>query len=171
MELDSLRPQGQEPLAVFGLSEEAVGILDWLDVSAFVYDNRGEILWANRASEELLGGSVNELQGRHFTDFLAKGDTEVAEMHFRRTTEGFERAAEFVADFVDREGRRVRVKTLCLPLMREGQVVGLLRLSVPTDVLVDEDVDTRHWPTLTPRQYEVLGLLCEGSSTRQSLTA
>ena len=164
---DPVRHQGQELLAVCGLSEEAVGILDWLDVFAYIYDKRGQILWANRAGQELVGGSVGELRGHHFSEFLAEGDAEVADMHFMRTIEGFECAAEFVADFIDREGRRVRVKTLCLPLMREGQVGGLLRLSVPTNVVVDDEVDTRHWPVLTPRQHEVLGLLCAGLSTRE----
>ena len=167
VEQDPVRHQGQEPLAVCGLSEEAVGILDWLDVFAYIYDTRGTILWANRAGWELVGGSMSEIQGRHFTEFLAEADAEVADMHFTRTTEGFERAAEYVADFIDREGGRVRVKTLCLPLMREGQAVGLLRLSVPTGVVVDDDVGTRRWPVFTPRQYEVLQLMCSGSSTRE----
>ena len=110
---------------------------------------------------------MSELQGHHFSEFLAEGDAEVADMHFTRTIEGVEGAAEFVADFIDRRGRRVRVKTLCLPLMREGHVAGLLRLFVPQKRVVDDDVDTRHWPILTPRQYEVLGLLCAGLSTRE----
>ena len=164
---DRVGLQERDPLAECGLSEEAVGILDLLDAFVYLYDMSGTTLWANRAGRRLVGCPLEELRGRHFTEFLAEADAEVAEVHFGRTIQGLDSVAEYTADFVDRDGGCVTVKTFCLPLMRGRQIIGLMRLCVPTDVARRDDMATRHWPSLTPRQSEVLELLCAGLSTRE----
>lgn len=148
-------------LATWGLPDEAVRVFDCLDALVFIFDP-GKIVWVNRAAELASGCSATELQGRHLGEFLTEGDAVVTDVHFRRKTEGSGQEG-----FVDREGTRVRVKAFSFPLKQEGRVVGVLALALPVGPDPRGDWGTRRWPSLTPRQYEVLRLLCSGLSTKE----
>ena len=147
--------------AMWGLPEDATRVLDHLDALVFIFDP-GKIVWVNRAAELASGWSATELQGRHLGELLTEGGAVVADVHFRRKTEGPGQEG-----LVDREGTRVRVKAFSFPLKQEGQVVGVLALAVPVGPDSRGDVGAWRWPSLTPRQSEVLGLLCAGLSTRE----
>lgn len=148
------------------------GILDALDrvsVPAGLLDERGVIVWVNRASERRLADTAADRVGRHFTEFVDPEQAAFARALVDDLLGGRAEARDLELEVRGRGGER-SVVGASLAAIRDGErVVGVLSVAF----------DSRHPAqgaelhvarrgreiSLTPRQREVLRHLAAGRST------
>ena len=133
--------------------------LEDVNVPTYVIDRVGVIRWVNSAARRLVG----EVRGRQFTSVVAPEETLRAREHFARKITGSERVTDAKVILVDERGARVDVDISSVPLLEDHRIVGVF--GQISDVREDEPKSPP--PHLTPRQVEVLRLLCRGASTDQ----
>jgi PAS domain S-box-containing protein len=147
-----------DPLAL--LSGSVRDAFDEIDLPAYVFDLRGTLRWANRATCTLIGERV----GQPFRAFLPADVRERVKVEFARKIVAGSATTYELAVF-DVDGRRVELRVRSAPLRRrDGEIVGVVGLAVP----LQEHVPRRAAPFdagLTPRQAEILRLLADGLST------
>ena len=130
----------QNPLELLALSREE--LIDALNRSQerfrslindnpdmnYILDREGRVLQMNRAGEQLLGYTQEELQaGGDFTQRMFEADIPLAREHFRRV---LDRSVEqFETRLVHREGKILTLEVLARPLVEDGQVVGLFGIA------------------------------------------
>jgi PAS domain S-box-containing protein len=133
--------------------------LEDVNVPTYVIDRVGVIRWVNAAARRLVG----DVRGRQFTSVVAPEETLRAREHFARKIAGTERVTDAEVVLIDEHGERVDVDVSSVPLVEDHRVVGVFGQICD----VREDEPTAPPPHLTPRQVEVLRLLCRGASTDQ----
>jgi diguanylate cyclase (GGDEF)-like protein/PAS domain S-box-containing protein len=84
----------------------------------FVCDREGEIQFANRASEKLLGYGSQEIVGKTLKDFLAPGDDPFIETFRRRSFRNIERL------FRGKNGQTVDLMLSIAPVLHRGEPAG-----------------------------------------------
>jgi PAS domain S-box-containing protein len=133
--------------------------LEDVNVPTYVIDRVGVIRWVNAAARRLVG----DVRGRQFTSVVAPEETLRAREHFARKIAGTERVTDAEVVLIDERGERVDVDVSSVPLLEDHRIVGVFGQICD----VREDEPTAPPPHLTPRQVEVLRLLCRGASTDQ----
>lgn len=138
------------------LSLEAA--LEEVGLPAYLIDREGTIRWLNRSAVELVGDAV----GRRFARLVAPEDVHAARDWFARKLLERTRATDFTLRLLDPQGRRLTLAFNSVPLRDREGVVGVFGLARPLQTLEPPGPAA---PALTPRQYEVLRLLCQGLGT------
>jgi PAS domain S-box-containing protein len=139
------------------LSPHIASGLDRVGVPSYVLDRHGRVRWMNQAALELVG----DLRGQPATSIVAPEDRGRALDAFERKLRGEERT-DYDLHVIGPDGQRRRVGISSVPLGSSEHAVGVFGLAVPEKF--DRPPDGEH-PHLTPRQNEVLRLLCAGAST------
>lgn len=141
----------------------AIWLVDHLGVPASLHDRDGFFVYTNRGGEEASGYTNAELLGRTYLDLVSVSERPNLRAQFLRAVEG--EPADFATSFVDAEGRLRGTRAQHLPVIDNGQVVGVLiiafEFSAPPPMLGGV-------PRLTPRQREVLVLIASGLSTAET---
>ena len=157
---ESSRPSG----ALDGID---LWLVDRLAVPASLHDVRGRFLHMNVGAERASGFSNAELRGGHFTDLVPEGARDSVARLFRRAVERAE-PTDFETVFVDAAGDTRRTRAQHLPLVEDGQVVGVLIIAFGATWLASaSDGDIPATPHLTGRQRQILELMATGLSTTQ----
>ena len=131
---------------------------------ASLHDVDGRFLHMNPTAEQVAGFTMADMRGRRFTDPLPPEARPSVEAHFSRALQGQPIAFETV--FIDGSGERRSVRAHHLPLLEDGEVVGVLMLAwdVPWPQRAPRFDPP---PALTPRQREILELIASGRSTSE----
>jgi PAS domain S-box-containing protein len=140
--------------------------LEEVTLPACVVDRQGKVRWQNRGLIELVGDRL----GQPVTRMVAPEDLQIARTHFAKKMLGEAETTDYELTVLRRDGRRLRVRVSSVPLMKDGEVVGVFGMSYPLDVTADGDGDApppAEAPELTARQYETLTLLWEGLGTEE----
>ncbi len=129
-------------------------------VMAYAIDRDGVIFWQNHAHRRVVG----EARGSHFNEFVAPEDRRRAQEAFMSKVVGTAPSTQYDVELHSVRGP-VQVEVNSVPLVRDGQVVGVLAL-VAAPPLPAEPKPVK----LTPRQRDVLRLLAKGATTDQIAT-
>lgn len=139
-------------------------LVDRIGVPASLHDVDGRFLHMNPTAELVAGFTMAEMRGKRFTDPLPPAAREAVEAHFNRALGG--EPTDFETVFIDGSGEPRSVRAQHLPLLEDGEVVGVLILAwagrqPPRTLPLDPP------PQLTPRQREILELIASGRSTAE----
>jgi DNA-binding CsgD family transcriptional regulator len=126
-------------------------------VMAYAIDRDGVIFWQNHAHRRVIGDAC----GAHFLDFVAPEDRRRAQEMFMSKIVGTVPSTQYDVEVHSVKGP-VHVEVNSVPLVRDGEVVGVLAL-VASPLLPAEPKPIK----LTPRQRDVLHLLASGATTDQ----
>ncbi len=126
-------------------------------VMAYAIDRNGVIFWQNHAHQRVIG----EARGSNFLDFVAPEDRRRAQEMFMSKIVGTVPSTQYDVEVHSVKGP-VHVEVNSVPLVRDGEVVGVLAL-VASPLLPAEPKQGK----LTPRQRDVLHLLASGATTDQ----
>lgn len=140
-----------------GLRADVERALTDVHVLAYAIDRDGLFFWQNHAARELFG----DARGSHFNDYVAPEDRRRAQEAFMSKIVGNARSTEYTVEVEVSRGR-VQIEVNSVPLVRDGEVVGVLAI-VANPPLPAGSEGVR----LTPRQRDVLRLLARGSTTEQ----
>src|SRR5947209_3467138 len=144
-----MTPSGDTRLDIGShLSAPARRALDEIELAIYVLDGERRLAWANRVAHALLRST----QSRFLRAIMADD----ASTH------------DVVVNGPDARALELRIQSA--PLCESGDVVGTLGVALPLRARVRPTTPaagTDPAPALTPRQREVLHLLCEGLDTRQ----
>ncbi len=143
-----------------GLEADVERALMDVGVMAYAIDRDGVIFWQNHAHRRLVG----EARGSHFNEFVAPEDRRRAQEAFMSKVVGTVPSTQYDVELHSVKGP-VQVEVNSVPLVRDGQVVGVLAL-VASPPLPAEPKPVK----LTPRQRDVLRLLAKGATTDQIAT-
>ncbi len=143
-----------------GLEADVERALMDVGVMAYAIDRDGVIFWQNHAHRRVVG----EARGSHFNEFVAPEDRRRAQEAFMSKVVGTAPSTQYDVELHSVRGP-VQVEVNSVPLVRDGQVVGVLAL-VATPPLPAEPKPVK----LTPRQRDVLRLLANGATTDQIAT-
>jgi PAS domain S-box-containing protein len=139
-------------------------LIDRLGVPASLHDVDGSFIHMNATAERSAGFTMADMRGLRFTDPLPPEARSSVEAHFNRALAG--EPTDFETVFVDGDGTQRAVRAQHLPLLEDGDVVGVLILAwdvrQPTRALPLDPP-----PALTPRQREILELIASGRSTAE----
>ena len=91
--------------------------------AVFSLDVDGKLLSANPACERICGFTPSELVGRTFAPFLAEDQMEHVASHFRAAVAG--EAQSFETVIRHRNGRRVDIDAVNIPIVAGGEVTGV----------------------------------------------
>jgi DNA-binding CsgD family transcriptional regulator len=140
-------------------------VIDEVPVPAYVVGRHGRFRWLNQAAVELVGPLV----GQPFAHAVAPEHVNSARNGFARKLMG-QTTSDVPLKLIDRERRRISVRIASVPIWVEDQIDGLFGLAFraisPPRGVVQSSWATEAEHELTPRQFEVLGLLAEGLGTR-----
>jgi PAS domain S-box-containing protein len=125
---------------------------------AYLIDREGTIRWLNQAAIAVVGDAV----GSKFNRLIAPEDVHAARDLFARKLLERATATDFSLRLIDVDGRRTLLEFNSVPVRGSAGVVGVFGLARPLQTL---DPPGPTAPRLTPRQYEVLRLLCQGLGT------
>jgi two-component system sensor histidine kinase/response regulator len=117
--------QVTEHLRVFNES-----IVQSMDEGILLTDAEGNITFANRSAEELLGYTPDELLGRDWKFVVAPDEVEEVEREVSKWVRGT--SSRYEAALLTRESRQVPVIASARPLLDNGHLTGVL--SVFTDI-------------------------------------
>jgi PAS domain S-box-containing protein len=140
-----------------GLGADIERALMDVGVMAYAIDRDGVIFWQNHAHRRVIG----EARGSNFLDFVAPEDRRRAQEAFMSKIVGTVPSTQYDVELHSVRGR-VQVEVNSVPLVRDGEVVGVLAL-VASPPLPAEPRRVK----LTPRQRDVLRLLARGATTDQ----
>ncbi len=140
-----------------GLEADVERALMDVGVMAYAIDRDGVIFWQNHAHRQVIG----DARGSHFLDFVAPGDRRRAQEAFMSKIVGTVPSTQYDVEVHSVKGP-VHVEINSVPLVRDGEVVGVLAL-VASPLLPAEPKQVK----LTPRQRDVLDLLAKGATTDQ----
>jgi PAS domain S-box-containing protein len=126
-------------------------------VMAYAIDRDGLIFWQNHAHHQVIGDAC----GSNHLDFVAPEDRRRTQEAFMSKIVGTVPATQYEIEVHSVQGL-VHVEVNSVPLVRDGEVVGVLAL-VASPPLPAEPKRVK----LTPRQRDVLELLARGSTTDQ----
>ncbi len=143
-----------------GLEADVERALMDVGVIAYAIDRDGLIFWQNHAHRRLVG----EARGSHFNEFVAPEDRRRAQEAFMSKVVGTVPSTQYDVELHSVQGP-VQVEVNSVPLVRDGQIVGVLAL-VASPPLPAEPRPVK----LTPRQRDVLRLLAKGATTDQIAT-
>jgi PAS domain S-box-containing protein len=138
----------------------AVGSLGF---PVYVIDTGGVVRWLNEAAAAIVGNIV----GSRFADAVAPEEMPKVKREFAAKLLGTRARSDYEFVVLDRDGARVRVEVTAVPLVDGGRVVGVLGIGHASGRLREDDGGADLEQRLTPRQREVLRLLCAGRSTRE----
>jgi PAS domain S-box-containing protein len=138
----------------------AVGSLGF---PVYVIDAGGVVRWLNEAAAGIVGNVV----GSRFADVVAPEEMPKVKREFAAKLLGTRARSDYEFVVLDRDGARVRVEVTAVPLVDEGRVVGVLGIGHASGRVREDDGGADLEQRLTPRQREVLRLLCAGRSTRE----
>jgi PAS domain S-box-containing protein len=142
------------------LGEELEAALERVRVPTYMIDNHGVIRWVNEAARALVG----DVRGRQFTSVVVPDERPRARRVFGEKIAGRAEVTDTASAVIGGDGRVVEVEISSVPLRRGGHVVGVFGQFVHHEPVEPARHARR---ALTPRQLEVLGLLCRGHSTKQ----
>ena len=138
---------------------DLTGLLDDLEVIPYTADSEGRITWVSRAVVKLLGYRPTEIVGREPELFVPNDELARGRVHLARKVNGTAERTIYELTALSKDGSRVPMQIISAPLFEEGKIVGV------RGVAIRRREPTPERPVLTPRQYEVLQLLAEGTST------
>lgn len=149
-----------EPKVDFGRA------LDQMDVPAYAVDRDLRLVWFNRRHEAVFGLPLGERVVRA----VAPEDLHLARMNLAKKLIGEVSSTEFSLTVLDRNGERFRVRITSVPLVQDGEIVGVFGIAYP-HTSFDDGVEQRRKPLsapeLTARQHQALLLLAEGLGTAE----
>jgi PAS domain S-box-containing protein len=137
-----------------------VDALERLRLPVFLIDREGMISWLNVAAREIVGDRTR----RHFSRIIAPESLALVRREFTRKVFGTSPSSEYTAYLLRSDGSRTRVEISSVPIVGDGQIVGVFGTARAEDEPAERVTPARR---LTPRQAEVLRLLERGCSTRQ----
>jgi DNA-binding NarL/FixJ family response regulator len=126
-------------------------------VMAYAIDRDGRIFWQNHAHHQVMGDAC----GSNHLDFVAPEDRRRTQEAFTSKVVGTVPSTQYSIEVHSIQGL-VHVEVNSVPLVRDGEVVGVLAL-VASPPLPAEPKPVK----LTPRQRDVLRLLARGATTDQ----
>ncbi len=144
-------------------------LVDSLVIPASLHDVEGRFLHVNEAAERASGKTNAQWLGHHFTEPLPPEARENVAAQFRRAVERGQ-PTDFETVFVDASGHLRGVRAQHLPLRSGGVIVGVLILAFDARRPPSGPIGLEAQPRLTPRQYEILGLIASGLSTAEIAT-
>lgn len=149
-----------EPQVDFGRA------LEQMEVPAYAIDRDLRLVWMNRRHRQVFGLPLGERVVRA----VAPEDLHLARMSLAKKLIGEVRSTEFSLTLLDRNGDRFRARITSVPLVSDGEIVGVFGLAYPHGALTD-GVEQRprpaSGPELTARQHQALLLLAEGLGTAE----
>lgn len=105
-------------------------------------DNKGYITYCNRASEEMLGYTFEEMVGRRVSDFLEKEKSELLKIVNMLRKQ--KRVQNYKTTVIHKSGRKISIN-LSISMMKndEGLVMGALAISkeLEGEIIVEYDKD------------------------------
>src|SRR5438128_6585845 len=134
-------------------------LLDDLEVIPYTADCEGRITWVSRAVVKLLGYRPTEIVGREPELFVPNDELVRGRDHLARKVNGTAERTIYELTALAKDGSRIPMQIISAPRFEEGKIVGV------RGVAIRRWETTPERPVLTPRQYEVLQLLAEGTST------
>jgi PAS domain S-box-containing protein len=139
-------------------------LLRHLDIPAVVIDRRGRITAINEATESATGLTQECVRDQDFVELFPEDRRVPSYAEFTRVVELGE-TVEYGSAF-ERGRERVATRVIVTPLRLGDEIVGALGLAY--ELRPAESIPTiGRWPTLTPRQYEVLKLLGAALTTNE----
>lgn len=138
--------------------------LDLLPISVTLADREGIFRWINAHAREEFGPVV----GHAFTRVIAREDVTGARTRFARKVVGLEQMSRRRVTLLLANGGRQGAEVVAVPLVIDGEVVGVLAVIQPASPTLDgTDPSLVRMPALTPRQHDVLRRLSGGDSTAE----
>lgn len=144
--------------------ENAFWLVERLSVPASLHDVNGAFLCVNEGGAAASGFSWAQLQGKSYLDLLPDGARENVRALYRRAVETGE-PTDFATAFVDATGQVRSTRAQHLPVIEDGEVIGVLILAFD---LAAPPFDRGGLPRLTARQQEVITLIASGLSTSET---
>lgn len=145
--------------ALESLGNDVEEALEHINVPSYVLDEHGIIRWVNPAAMKLVG----DVRGKLFTSVVAPEEKSRAQDEFAKKVFGTATTTDAEVVVVDGNGDRRMVEVHSVRLRQGDQVVGVFG-QLDHDPVV---VPLNAFPSLTPRQSEILRLLERGKSTDQ----
>lgn len=147
-----------EPQVDFGRA------LEQMQVPAYAVDRELRLVWMNRRHQTVFGLPLGERVVRA----VAPEDLHLARMSLAKKLIGEVTSTEFNLTLLDKNGDRFRARITSVPLVQDGEIVGVFGLAYP-HVAFTDGVEQRPRPAsapeLTARQHQALLLLAEGLGT------
>jgi len=130
-------------------------IVQSMDEGIVMENVKGQIIFVNRMTVELLGYTASELRGQHYLKLLAPDQADLAREESAKRPQGI--ASRYEAILLSKKNRRIPVIVSARPLFDCDQFVGVL--SVFTDITERKRIQEER---LKFEKLESIGLLAGG---------
>lgn len=146
--------------------ESFANLLDDVKQSVIVTTLDGVITHWNQYAEELFGWKRDEVLGRLITEVTpTAGTAEQAEAIMETLRSGHSWGGRFTVQH--RDGREFEVMVIDSPLMRDGEIAGILGVSIP----VNQNGNRTEPDPLSRREREIAVMTAEGMTSATIATA
>lgn len=139
---DQSRQRQQEKERLFESEDKYRMLVEMLQEGVWALDREGFTTFANPGMAQMLGYSVEEMQGRHLFSFIDEHGAKLAKNYLERREQGTIEQHDF--EFIRKDGTRIYTTLATCPI-KDGQGNYIGALAGVTDITARKNAEDRLW--------------------------